>query len=59
MNAGKILKLTETYAKKLPHSLESMEKHWDSEINGLVLFVGKRCKAWCFQKDVGAQTKRV
>ncbi|SMX37969.1 integrase arm-type DNA-binding domain-containing protein [Maliponia aquimaris] len=28
-------------------------------MKGLVLFVGKRSKTWCFQKDVGGQTKRV
>ena len=52
-------KLTETYAKKLPHSSEGTQKYWDSEIKGLVLFVGKRSKTWYFQKDVGGQTKRI
>ena len=52
-------KLTETYAKKLPHSLEGTQKYWDNEIKGLVLFVGKRSKTWYYQKDVGGQTKRV
>ncbi|WP_106610356.1 tyrosine-type recombinase/integrase [Shimia abyssi] len=52
-------KLTETYAKKLPHSLAGTQKYWDKEIKGLVLFVGKRSKTWYFQKDVGGQTKRV
>ncbi|WP_223429121.1 tyrosine-type recombinase/integrase [Tateyamaria pelophila] len=52
-------KLTETYAKKLPHSAQGTQKHWDAEIKGLVLFVGKRSKTWYFQKDVGGETKRV
>ena len=52
-------KLTETYAKKLSHSDSGTQKHWDNEIKGLVLFVGKRSKTWYFQKDVGGQTKRV
>ena len=52
-------KLTETYAKKLLHSSEGTQKHWDNEIKGLVLFVGKRSKTWYYQKDVGGQTKRV
>lgn len=52
-------KLTETFAKKLPHAQEGTLKHWDNEIKGLVLFVGKRSKTWYFQKDVGGQTRRV
>jgi integrase len=52
-------KLTETFAKKLPHSPEGTQKYWDNEIKGLVLFVGKRSKTWYFQKDVGGQTKRI
>ena len=52
-------KLTETYAKKLSYSSEGTQKYWDTEIKGLVLFVGKRSKTWYFQKDVGGQTKRV
>jgi len=52
-------KLTETFAKKLPHANSSTDKYWDAEIKGLVLFVGKRSKTWYFQKDVGGQTKRI
>jgi len=52
-------KLTETYVKKLPHSEVGTKKYWDSEIKGLVVFVGKRSKTWYFQKDVGGKTKRV
>jgi integrase len=52
-------KLTETFAKKLPHARAGTDKYWDAEIKGLVLFVGKRSKTWYFQKDVGGQTKRI
>ena len=52
-------KLTETFAKKLPHAQQGTQKHWDTEVKGLVLFVGKRSKTWYFQKDVGGKTKRV
>lgn len=52
-------KLTETFAKKLTHARAGTDKHWDAEIKGLVLFVGKRSKTWYFQKDVGGQTKRI
>ena len=52
-------KLTETFARKLSQSRTGTDKHWDSEIKGLVLFVGKRSKTWYFQKDVGGQTKRI
>jgi integrase len=52
-------KLTETFAKKLPHANSSTDKYWDAEVKGLVLFVGKRSKTWYFQKDVGGQTKRI
>lgn len=52
-------KLTETYANKIPHVGTGTDKHWDSDVRGLVLFAGKRSKTWYFQKDVGGQTKRV
>lgn len=52
-------KLTETFARKVPQTKSGTDKHWDNEIKGLVLFVGKRSKTWYFQKDVGGQTKRV
>lgn len=51
-------KLTETFARKVPYSKSSTEKHWDNEVRGLVLFAGKKSKTWYFQKDVGGQTKR-
>lgn len=57
--ADNMPKLTETFARKVPQTKGSTDKHWDSEIRGLVLFVGKRSKTWYFQKDVGGQTKRV
>ncbi len=52
-------KLNETYVGKLTFAKEGTDKHWDSEIRGLVLFVGKASKSWYFQKDVGGQTRRV
>jgi len=52
-------KLSETFSSKLPNAKAGTDKYWDSEIKGLVLFVGKRSKTWYFQKDVGGQTKRV
>ena len=52
-------KLTETYASKLPQSKSGTDKHWDNEIKGFVLYVGKRSKTWYFQRDVGGQTRRV
>ncbi len=52
-------KLTETYAKKLPQAAQGTQKHWDNEVKGLVLFVGKKAKTWYFQKDVGGQTRRI
>ncbi|MEM9026690.1 MAG: integrase family protein [Verrucomicrobiota bacterium] len=52
-------KLTETFARKVPQTNSGTAKHWDSEIKGLVLFVGKQSKTWYFQKDVGGQTRRV
>lgn len=52
-------KLTETFVRKIPQSKSATEKYWDSEVKGLVLFVGKKSKTWYFQKDVGGQTKRV
>ena len=46
-------KLTETFARKLPPTISGTEKHWDNEVKGLVLFVGKRSKTWYYQRDVG------
>ncbi len=51
-------KLTETFAAKVPPTKSGTQKYWDSEVKGLVLFVGKKSKTWYFQKDVGGQTKR-
>ena len=51
-------KLTETYVGKLPFSSQGTQKHWDSEIRGFVLFVGKRSKTWYYQRDVGGRTQR-
>ena len=52
-------KLTETFVRKLPTCDGGTQKHWDNEIKGLVLFVGRSAKTWYFQKDVGGQTRRV
>ena len=52
-------KLTETFARKASHPAIGTRKHWDSEIKGLGLFIGKRAKTWYFQRDVGGQTRRV
>lgn len=52
-------KLTETFARKVPQTKKGTAKHWDNEVKGLVLFVGKQSKTWYFQKDVGGQTRRV
>ena len=52
-------KLTETFVSKLPLAKEGTATHWDPEIKGRVLFVGKASKTWYFQKDVGGQTRRV
>jgi integrase len=51
-------KLTETFAKKTAHPSTGTRKHWDSEVKGLGLFVGKRTKTWYFQKDIGGRTMR-
>lgn len=52
-------KLTDTYVRKIPPTKSGTAKHWDSEVKGFVLFVGKKAKTWYFQKDVGGQTKRI
>ena len=52
-------KLTETYAGRVPQAKTTTLKHWDSEVRGLVLYVGKRSKTWYFQKDIGGKTQRV
>jgi hypothetical protein len=52
-------KLTETFARKLSHSSQGTQKHWDNEVKGLVLFVGKRSKTWYYQKDLSGQTRRI
>lgn len=52
-------KLTETFASKLSPAKEGTLKHWDTEIRGFVLFVGKRSKTWYYQRDVGGKTRRI
>jgi hypothetical protein len=52
-------KLTETFVRKVPQTESATNKHWDGEIRGLVLFVGKKAKTWCFQMDVADQTSWV
>ncbi len=52
-------KLTETFVRKVALTKQGTAKHWDNEVKGLVLFVGKKSKTWYFQKDVGGQTRRV
>ena len=52
-------KLTETFTRKVPQTKSGTDKHWDNEVRGLVLFVGKKSKTWYYQKDVGGQTRRV
>lgn len=47
-------KLNDTFAKNAP-----TKNHWDSEIKGFGLFVGKRAKTWVFQRDLAGKTKRV
>ncbi len=52
-------KLTETFVRKIPQTTAGTDKHWDSEVKGLVMFVGKKAKTWYYQRDVGGQTRRV
>jgi len=52
-------KLTETFARKVSQTKAGTDKHWDSEVRGLILFVGKKSKTWYYQRDVGGQTRRV
>ncbi len=52
-------KLTETFAKQTAYPSKGTRKHWDSEVKGLGLFVGKRTKTWYLQKDIGGRTKRI
>ncbi len=42
--ADKMPKLSETLARKIPQTKSGTDKHWDSEVRGLVLFVGKKSK---------------
>lgn len=51
-------KLTETFVRKTRLAVSGTEKHWDNEVKGLVLFVGKKSRTWYFQKDVGGRTRR-
>ncbi len=52
-------KLTETYVRKAPHPKTGTSKHWDNEVRGFALFVGKQAKTWYFQRDVGGETRRM
>lgn len=37
-------KLTETYTRKIPQTKFGTDKHWDSGMKELVLFVGKKAR---------------
>jgi len=52
-------KLSETFVRKIPQVKSGTDKYWDSEVKGLVVFVGKKAKTWYYQRDVGGQTRRV
>lgn len=52
-------KLSERFAKTTSHPAAGTRRHWDNDVKGLGLFVGKRAKTWYFQKDIGGHTKRV
>ena len=51
-------KLNETFARSTKFASEGTQKHWDTEIRGFVLFVGKRSKTWYYQRDVAGKTVR-
>ena len=51
-------KLTETFARSTKFAVQGTRKHWDTEIRGFVLFVGKRSKTWSYQRDVAGKTVR-
>ncbi len=52
-------KLIETFTRKTSGCASGTAKHWDTEVKGFALFVGKRAKTWYFQRDVGGRTRRV
>ena len=51
-------KLTETFVRNARHPDHGTRKHWDTEVRGFVLFVGKRSKTWYYQRDVAGRTQR-
>ena len=51
-------KLTETFARTAKFTAGETDTHWDSEVRGFGLFVGKRSKTWYYQRDVTGRTVR-
>jgi hypothetical protein len=51
-------KLTVTFARTSKFTAGGTETHWDSEVRGFGLFIGKRCKTWYYQRDVAGRTVR-
>ena len=50
-------KLNDTFAKRAPFVDGRQARHWDTEIKGLGLFVGKTKKTWYYQYDVRGKTR--
>lgn len=48
-------KLTDTFCRKTCNP----GKHWDTEIRGFGLFVGKHARTFYYQRDVAGRTRRV
>ena len=51
-------KLTETFARTAKFTSGGTDTHWDGEVRGFGLFVGKRSKTWYDQRDVAGRTVR-
>ena len=50
-------KLNDTFARRAEFTSGRQVRHWDTEIKGLGLFVGKTKKTWYYQYDVRSKTR--
>ncbi len=53
------MKLNKTIVDALPFADKGQVFHWDDELPGFGLYIGKTTKTWCVQQRIANKTKRV
>ncbi len=53
------MRLNKTIVDALPFADKGQVFHWDDELPGFGMYIGKLAKTWCVQQRIGNKTKRV